>query len=221
MARVGVCCVASIWLLTSAAAAQLPDCADLEQSERYSRGMMLQVPGEEMQHEIRLELAGALGTMLTPGGFSQTVGSLTEVARTRMAAEPQPPPTDELDAKILEFQNTWRAKYHRDFDAAEQKENVFAYSFKRAPDQRQVTVLIPAAHGLLQTRLRLYKEGVSPLDWRFDVPRDLSEAELLQRLTAQLTLLEGMKDRWPAWETEAKRFVAHYLFTVVAASRVD
>lgn len=173
---------------------------------------------------IRDVLAQVAEASLTKGGLDDLVERLVDQDRNRIGQTLADNNT-ELDGRIEQFRQDWKAKYNQEFDIQNEEQAFSNQAFMIAPGEigqnaaaaadanrndrgRNVaTVKVQASHGLPALTVPMVHEA--PDSWRIDVPDTLTAEKLKANVLAQLTTANEMKDQWPADVNQAHAAITH------------
>lgn len=173
---------------------------------------------------IRDVLAQVAEASLTKGGLDDLVERLVDQDRNRIGQTLADSNT-ELDGRIEQFRQDWKAKYNQEFDIQHEEQAFSNQAFMIAPGEigqnaaaaadanrndrgRNVaTVKVQASHGLPALTVPMVHEA--PDSWRIDVPDTLTAEKLKANVLAQLTTANEMKDQWPADVNQAHAAITH------------
>jgi hypothetical protein len=173
-----------------------------------------QIPGDQIGavdlNNIYRTLGDAAEAGITKGGFDDMVERFAEPDRKRIGDFKDQKFAD-LDGRIDQFRNEWKAKYNADLDI---DDKVFEnwLRVQKVSETGSATLAratIPASHGLPDVTIPLVKDALA---WRIDLPDTASGEQLKTQVLASLTKLSDMKATWPADQLDAKRAVVHHVY---------
>jgi len=166
---------------------------------------------------IRDVLAQVAEASLTKGGLDDLVERLANDDRERLGKGVDQNFTD-LDGRIEQFRQDWKAKYGQDFDIKDEEAAFPNTTFNITQSEKAAgadagrniaTVQIQASHGMPALTIAMAHE--LPDRWKIDVPNTLTAEKLKANVLAHLTATDEMKDQWPSDVNQAHAMVAHHV----------
>lgn len=181
---------------------------------------------------------------LTKGGLNDVVERFSKADRDRIGKFDKSSFTD-LDAAIETFRNDWKAKYNQDFKLSDKEQLIYGAPIEikagditdnvrlaaertgpngaNTADQKAVnnttTVTFPAAGDAPAVTVHLQNEGTVMNSYKIDVPDTLDGSKLKANLISHITMVDQMKDKWPADPNEAYRIVSQHLLAAVTDAK--